>query len=49
AMSVAQKELVDSVMLLPRITVDEEMCRRNKAIAAVAQYCGIEEGAMRRT
>lgn len=43
----AQKALVDAVMAPPGVTLEEEVRRRNRAIHAVTEYCGIEEGGMR--
>ena len=47
-MPLAQKALVDAVMALPGVTLEEEIRRRNRAIRAVTEYCGIEEGGMYR-
>ncbi|KAF1970804.1 hypothetical protein BU23DRAFT_472901, partial [Bimuria novae-zelandiae CBS 107.79] len=42
----AQKELVDAIWAPAGCNLEEEIQRRNKAIRAVARYCGIEEGGM---
>ena len=42
----AQKELVDAILAHPGLSLEEEIHRRNTAIRAVMQYCGIEEGGM---
>jgi hypothetical protein len=39
-----QKRLVEIVMTLLGSTVEEEFCRRNAAIDAVASYCHFQEG-----
>lgn len=39
-----QKRLVETIMTLPGTTVEEEFCRRNAAINAVAAYCNFQEG-----
>jgi hypothetical protein len=46
AMPPAQEELADSVLSQPGTTIEEELCRRNRAIRAVTLYCGLEEGGM---
>jgi hypothetical protein len=43
-MSLMQKRLAKTVMTLPGTTVEEEFCRRNAAIDAVAAYCHFQEG-----
>lgn len=45
-MAPAQKELHDAIYSVPGTCVDEEKARRDRAIHAVAVYCGIEEGGM---
>jgi hypothetical protein len=42
----AQKELVDAILAHPGLTLEAEICWRNRAIQAVTEYCGVEEGAM---
>jgi hypothetical protein len=42
-----QKELAESVLSQPGTSIEEEFCRRNRAIRAVTLYCGIEEGGMK--
>ncbi|KAF2875770.1 hypothetical protein BDV95DRAFT_626203 [Massariosphaeria phaeospora] len=44
AMLPVQKVLVDAVLAQPGTTLEEEVSRRNRAIRAVMDYCGIEEG-----
>lgn len=39
-----QKRLVETVMTLPRTTLEEEFGRRNAAVDAVAAYCHFQEG-----
>ena len=39
-----QKRLIESLLTLPRSTLEEEMSRRTDAIDAVAAYCLFEEG-----
>ncbi|KAH8585592.1 hypothetical protein B0O99DRAFT_696323 [Bisporella sp. PMI_857] len=39
-----QKRLVETILTLPGTTVEEELCRRNAAIDAVAAYCHFQEG-----
>ncbi|KAF1964005.1 hypothetical protein BU23DRAFT_521662, partial [Bimuria novae-zelandiae CBS 107.79] len=46
AMLPAQKALVDAVLTQPGTSLQEEVSRRNRAICAVMDYCGIEEGGM---
>jgi hypothetical protein len=46
AMPPAQEELANSVISQPGTTIEEELCRRNRAIRAVTLYCGLEEGGM---
>ena len=43
-MPLMQKHLVGTVMTMPGTTVEEEFCRRNAAINAVAAYCHFQEG-----
>jgi hypothetical protein len=45
----AQEELPDSVISQPETTIEEEFCRRNRAIHAVMLYCRLEEGGMNPT
>ncbi|OCK73338.1 hypothetical protein K432DRAFT_420771 [Lepidopterella palustris CBS 459.81] len=40
------KELVDAILAQPGLSIEEEMCRQNKAIYAIIRYCGIEEGGL---
>jgi hypothetical protein len=49
AMPPTQVELVGSVLSQPGTTVEEELCRRNRAIRAVMLYCRLEEGGMNPT
>jgi hypothetical protein len=42
-----QKELAESVLSQPGISIEEEFCRRNRAIRAVTLYCGTQEGSMK--
>ncbi|KAF1975817.1 hypothetical protein BU23DRAFT_597550 [Bimuria novae-zelandiae CBS 107.79] len=44
AMLSAQKALVDTVLTQPGTSLQEEVSQRNRAIRAVMDYCGIEEG-----
>jgi hypothetical protein len=46
-MLLIQKELAESVLSQLGTSIEEEFCRRNRAIYAVALYCGIEEGGMK--
>jgi hypothetical protein len=46
AMLPLQRQLADLILSQPGTTVEEEKERRNRAICAVARYCGIEEGGM---
>jgi hypothetical protein len=46
AMLPVHKELVDAVQAQPGTTFQGEVRRRNRAIHAVIEYCGIEEGRM---
>lgn len=39
-----QKHLIESLLTLPRPTLEEEMARRTEAIDAVAAFCLFEEG-----
>lgn len=39
-----QRRLIETIMTLPGTTVEEEFCRRNAAINAVAAYCHFQEG-----
>ncbi|KAF2802862.1 uncharacterized protein BDZ99DRAFT_491913 [Mytilinidion resinicola] len=41
AMLPAQKELADAIMAPPGITLKAEICRRNRGIRAVTEYCGV--------
>jgi hypothetical protein len=49
AMPPAQEELADSILSQPGTTIEEELCRRNRAIRAVMLYCRLEEGGMNPT
>lgn len=49
AMPPAQEELANSVLSQPGTTIEEELCRRNRAIRAVMTYCRLEEGGMKPT
>jgi hypothetical protein len=40
----AQKELVDATLARPGLTLEAEICQRNRAIRAVTEYCRVEEG-----
>ena len=44
AMLPAQRALADAVLTQPGTSLKEEVSRRNRAIRAVMDYCGIEEG-----
>jgi hypothetical protein len=46
AMLPVQKNLVDAIMAPPGVTLELEIRRRNRAIRAVTEYCGVEEGGM---
>ncbi|KAF2812979.1 uncharacterized protein BDZ99DRAFT_437746 [Mytilinidion resinicola] len=46
AMLPAQKKLADAIMAPPGVTLEAEIRRRNRAIQAVTEYCGVEEGGM---
>jgi hypothetical protein len=39
-----QRRLAETMMTLPGTTLEEEFCRRNAAINAVAAYCRFQEG-----
>lgn len=41
---VPQQRLIESLLTLPRPTIEEEMARRTEAIDAVAAYCQFQEG-----
>jgi hypothetical protein len=43
-MPLEQKRLIETIMTLLGTTLEEEVCRRNAAINAVAAYCKFEEG-----
>lgn len=45
----AQKKLADAIVVPPGLTLEAEICRRNRAIRAVTEYCGVEEGGMNPT
>jgi hypothetical protein len=49
AMPPAQEELASSVLSQPGTTIEEELCRRNRAIRAVMLYCRLKEGGMNPT
>jgi hypothetical protein len=42
----AQKKLTDTIMAPPGVTLEAEIGRRNRAIQAVTEYYGVEEGGM---
>jgi hypothetical protein len=43
-MPTIQKHMVESMMILPGTTLEEEFCRRSTAVNAVAAYCKFQEG-----
>lgn len=45
----AQKKLADAIVVPPGLALEAEICRRNRAIRAVTEYCGVEEGGMNPT
>lgn len=46
AMLPSQVELANSILSEPETTIQQERCRRNRAIDAVALHCSVEEGGM---
>lgn len=43
-MPLTQRRLVETIITLPGTTLEEETCRRNKAINAAAAHCKFQEG-----
>jgi hypothetical protein len=42
----AQKKLANAIMAPLGVTLEAEICRRNRAIRAVTEYYGVKEGGM---